>query len=1038
MKNPEIEQNQSTGITADPHQKGTAIVIALFVLALMSVFVALAVSRTTSETVAVSNEASEARTLYAAQGSLETMTRNFNKVFETRLNPLPSDIAKVDNNDIIPGLSQALGGQYTFNNKAIKATDAIPTVLNGGDYSGLVSIQDNWRLRTIATSIQDGTQIQLTRNILNNRIPIFQFGVFYNDDLELFNGPTFAFGGRVHSNRHFFLHPSANGAFFDSRVTAAGHIVTQVKRNGDTVNILSALTKIKNASGTYIQLDPDKGSVLNGAPNVFGAGKWVDPSLPTSRINGSWTAQSSVFDGNLKAEVDPLRLPLNVGVGTDLIEMIKRGKEAANPVAIPVVPGDLFGDNTGNAAPVTAADNPILRSERFANKTGIRVSLADSQAKLPGCASGVGVTPIATRCGVRLDGNSAGLGAAPIPGDPVPAERSRGYRPKAMTDGYQATRLNGERIFTGGGRQVWIKIESVQTDSVTSAIITEDITEDILSLGVTEQAPVVAGLSIDGYISTPPDNRADTPTRNLNMTTPQAAYTGNDSRSIIKIQRFAIPGPPIPGPTPNPPEVAPATKWTYTQTGLNYNFVSRFRGTIAAIDAGCTAGCTSKVNDDPNFPTTPNAAPENLAHFKKLNYGVVGVRAAIVPFPIEMFDAREGFYYDSRTTAYYASLNQVPRNGVMSLIDIDVANLRRLLRGDFNGLFPANTPAAIKFGRAMLNTDIPQNAGWVLYVSDRRGDGNFDGEYDMEDVYSIAPGNSGTGILHPGEDLDGPTAGPPGFMPRFGAGVLDARYFNNAMTACVNAAGVVLPNCDAPKYADSWTPDFAAVTDHPYYRRGVRLINGTVLPGIYDSANAANTRGFTVATENGIYVQGNYNATGVANVPATGNTLFSEYLPYNTATHIPASVVADAVTILSNAWNDGASFRSATVTPYNQSGRLAADTTMRFAMISGDTITSATAAPNQGGGDPRLNGGLHNFKRFLEDWGGRRLDYTGSLINLYNSRNNNGTFKCCTLVYSPPRRNWVFDSTFLDPGRIPPGTPFFQYVQTTGFERSTE
>jgi hypothetical protein len=1051
MKNPEIEQNQSTSITADPHQKGTAIVLALFVLALMSVFVALAVSRTTSETVAVSNEASEARTLYAAQGSLETMTRNFNKVFETRLNPLQTDIDKVEDGTIIPGLSQAQGGQYTFDNKAIKATDARPTVLNGGDYSGLVSIQDNWRLRTVATNQQDGTQIQLTRNILNNRIPIFQFGVFYNDDLELFNGPTFAFGGRVHSNRHFFLHPSANGAFFDSRVTAAGHIVTQIKRNGDTVNITSALTRIKNASGTYIQLDPDKGSVLNGAPNVFGAGRWVDASLPTSRINGSWTAQSAAFDGNLKAEVDPLRLPLNVGANTDLIEMIKRGNEAAIPAAIPPVPGDLFGDNTGNAAPVTTSDNPILKSERFANKTGIRVSLADSQAKLPGCATGVGTAAVAlpARCGVRLDGNSAGLGANPVAADPVLAERARGYRPKAMTDGYQATRLNGQRMFTGGGRQVWIKIESVQTDPGTSAIVTEDITEDILSLGVTEQGTRIMNggntqfrIISAGYNDNGPNN---TPA-SLNATGPQPASPGTDSRSIIKLQRFFMVGP--------NPGTQYLTSFTTPVTVNNplgtVNVVERYGAvaTQAMVDAGCVGAagppivpvCSTAGPEDLDPSIEPNL--ENRAHLKwaTINNSTVPTSKAIVPFPIEMFDAREGFYYDSRPSAYYATPTQVPRNGVMSMIDIDVANLRRFLRGDFNGLFPANTPAAIKFARAMLSSDIPQNAGWVLYVSDRRGDGNFDGEYDMEDVYSIAPGNSGTGILHPGEDLDGPVTGPPGFVPRFGAGVLDARYFNPGMNACVNAAGAVLPNCDAPKYADSWPPDQAAVIDHPYYRRGVRLINGTVLPGIYNSVTAANTRGFTVATENGIYVQGNYNATGVSNVPAagTGNTLYSEYLPFDTPTHIPASVVADAVTILSNAWNDGASFRSATVAPYNQSGRLAADTTMRFAMISGDTITSATAAPNQGGGDPRLNGGLHNFKRFLEDWGGRRLDYTGSIINLYNSRNNNGTFKCCTLVYSPPRRNWVFDSTFLDPGRIPPGTPFFQYVQTTGFERSTE
>ncbi len=146
MKNPEIEQNKSTGITADPHQKGTAIVLALFVLALMSVFVALAVSRTTSETVAVSNESSEARTLYAAQGSLETMTRNFNKVFETKLNPLPGDLAIVRDGTIVPGLSQAMGGQYTFVQTADQTSVPGATVLSGGPYSGLYAIRDNWRL----------------------------------------------------------------------------------------------------------------------------------------------------------------------------------------------------------------------------------------------------------------------------------------------------------------------------------------------------------------------------------------------------------------------------------------------------------------------------------------------------------------------------------------------------------------------------------------------------------------------------------------------------------------------------------------------------------------------------------------------------------------------------------------------------------------------------------------------------------------------------------------------------------------------------
>jgi len=299
-------------------------------------------------------------------------------------------------------------------------------------------------------------------------------------------------------------------------------------------------------------------------------------------------------------------------------------------------------------------------------------------------------------------------------------------------------------------------------------------------------------------------------------------------------------------------------------------------------------------------------------------------------------------------------------------------------------------------GRGLRSTDIPQNNGWVIYVSDRRGDFDFDGEYDMEDIYGNNDGN-----MQPGEDVNN-------------SGNLQADYTNEAVRY-TGSAGVI-------------DPARAAVFDHKFYRRGVRLINGTQPPGYYDSSNPANTRGVSFASENGIYVKGNFNATGIASVgtPTASNL----YLPQNTSSHIPASVVADAVTILSNDWNDGQSF----VYPWSLSNRTATETTQRFAMLSGDSITSLNGSPNQGGGDPRMNGGVHNFMRFLESWG-TRFNYAGSLINLFNSHNNNGSFKCCNKVYSPPRRNWIFDATFTDVNRLPPGTPYFQNIQMTGFQR---
>lgn len=1032
MNTPKIEQNFSTGIGDDKSERGTAIVIALFVLALIGVFVALALSRTASEAAAVGNETSEARTLYAAQGGLETMTRNFNKIFERNLNPTAAELALVRNPDVVPGLSKALGGEYDFNQEllCVKGTSAdcavsvsaaeSTVVLSDEAYSGLYAIRDSWRLRSTATA-PDGTQLELTRNILNNRIPIFQFGIFYEDDLELFRPPRFSFGGRVHSNRHFFLSPGDEGIYFDSRVTTSGHIVTQTWRNWFTGDSGNARTFIKDASGDDQQLFPSEGSVLNGTPNIFAA----NPDMPSSRLNPDFADDSEKFDGNLQNLVPVLNLPLNVGANTDLIEMVKRGKEIATPAG-----GDLFRNNTTGATdPVTApnVDNPILRSERFANKTGIRVSLADSKAKLPGCASGLGIAAVLGPCGVRIDGHAVptALGNEPDGTAPITSgNRARGYRPLAMTDGYQATRVNGERLFVGG-RQVWIKVETVRTDEATQNVITTDITEDILSLGLTEQAvPLGTGTTLF-QITHAGFNNTLTNNAQITSTTVQPPPVGTDSRSIIKLQRFVIPGGAIPG-----------TSNAITSSAGNYSVVMRYGGvdTDLEADQGCVAPatCTTAAGEDNGSVSSPN---ENLGHLRRATVNGVANKA-VVPFPIKMFDMREGYYFDSRTTAFY-NLNHLTRNGVMSMIDIDLANLRRFLRGDFNGLFPTTTTFALNNANVGLRActyqtpaptpcDIPERNGWVLYVSDRRGDANFDGEFDMEDIYGAAPGNDGN--RQTGEDLDGPTTGPPGFVPRFGAGVLDARYVaDNVLTG------------EAERYgANTATPDVLAVNDHRYYRRGVRLINGTTLPGIYDAATPANTKGFTVASENGVYVRGNYNATSVTAPSGTANTPYNQYFPFNQSTHIPASVVADSVTILSNAWEDARSFWSPVTNPYDQSNRIASETHMRFAMISGDTIASRETTPHQGGISPKLNGGVHNFKRFLERWTGQRLNYAGSLINLYNSRNNNGSFKCCNTVYNPPTRNWVFDSTFLDPGRLPPGTPFFQYVQTTGFQRSTD
>lgn len=1032
MNNRHIDLSVSNTTMNRKDERGSAIVIALFVLALLGVFVALAMTRTASEAAAVGNETAEGRTFYAAQGSLESMTRNFNKLFEVKLNPTNTDRDAV-RDGIVPGLED----DFTFDQEVDLVSDSTTKVLNGDTFSGLYAIQDAWRLRTTATD-QQGTQVQLTRNILNNRIPIFQFGIFYEDDLELYRPPLFSFGGRVHTNRHFFVAPGPENVYFDSRVTAVGHIVTQSWRNGYSGDTYSG-TYIKDASGTFRQLARTSGSVINGSPNVLNE----LGDYPDSRLNPSWNTIRASFDGNLQNQVNELKLPLKVGVEdgdeAKLIEMIKRGKEVGKDLTSDT---DVPSSATPVIAPVTAvtADNAIMRSERFANKPGIRISLSDSKAKLPGCAAGVGVTAVSGPCGVRLDGHSNGLGGLPVNVSTITASldyglAARGYDPRAMTDGYKATRVNGERLNGGhSNKEVWIKVELVSIDETDDSIITADVTQEFLSLGVTEEAPSAislydrsTGALVTGTRASLNNGTFSVPSTNLTASNPQSMRTTYpDSRSIIKLQRFVIPG----------TEIGVFNTTRYLNFLSSMNAVVRYRTiTDAALRRGCPSPCTTPATTSVDPNTGLGFDTERYGHLKRASIGS-DTNIAIVPFPIKMYDDREGLYFDQVNTTSYPNAHfgvganshrKVSRNGDMSLIDIDVANLRRFLRGDFNGYFPTGTPFATVAGSTLTNAHVGENGGWVLYVSDRRGDYDFDGEYDMEDIYGVASGTNpaNDGVLQPGEDVNFNTT-------------LDTRYCDATNTNL---------NCEAERYRQATvTPDLAAINDHKYYRRGVRLVNGSVLPGIYDSTTASNTRGFTVASENGVYVKGNYNATGLsATPPASANSPYNNYLPFNSPTHIPASVVADGITILSNSWNDAQSFSTSTgpttAAAYAASSvRVASHTQIRFAMISGDTIASRTASPNQGSttSGERMNGGVHNFKRFLEHWTGQRLDYSGSLINLFNSRNNNGAFKCCGSVYNPPRRNWVFDSTFLDPGRLPPGTPYFQYVQTTGFFRATD
>jgi hypothetical protein len=165
---------------------------------------------------------------------------------------------------------------------------------------------------------------------------------------------------------------------------------------------------------------------------------------------------------------------------------------------------------------------------------------------------------------------------------------------------------------------------------------------------------------------------------------------------------------------------------------------------------------------------------------------------------------------------------------------------------------------------------------------------------------------------------------------------------------------------------------------------GVRLINGQTLPAA----------GLTVATLNPLYVKGHYNA------PAAhlGTT--------NTSTTAPASLVADGITILSGSWNDWDSGD-------DLEERDASSTTINAGVIAG-------IVPSNGS---YFSGGLFNFLRMLEDWGGRTMTFNGSMVALFPSQIATAPWGGVGDIYNAPTRKYSRDWNFTNPAKLPPGTP---------------
>jgi len=378
-------------------------------------------------------------------------------------------------------------------------------------------------------------------------------------------------------------------------------------------------------------------------------------------------------------------------------------------------------------------------------------------------------------------------------------------------------------------------------------------------------------------------------------------------------------------------------------------------------------------------------------------------RLATDYWPNALYDAREG----TRRNSDNPGAGSMYLGGVMHYVELDVNNLRRWLNG--------TTDAGFITAGSTMNT-----TGYVLYFSDRRGNhnaaaGNAEtGDFGYEDfINPNSTTSASNNALDGGEDFNG-------------NGLLDT-YGNTRQLA----PAVALAPLNAATVQTLVTSSVARQNPPTFFRRALKIVNAG-----QGQLPAVGAQGLTIAAENPVYIQGNFNACGTMTAdcpgPVTAPLPTSGFGANPGVDHVSASVLADAVTLLSRNWNDIRSFTQ----PHDPTQRIGLTTWYRLGIIAGKGINfqrPATATAT----DPKdfgTDGGAHNFLRFLEDWNGT-LFYRGSIISLFNSRQATGIYKCCVTVYSPPIRGYNFESEFLTPNLLPPRTPMFRDVNTLTFRQ---
>jgi hypothetical protein len=1049
-------------------ERGATLAIAILMLMLLSAIAIGVLAVVQGDTRIAGSDLKRTQACYASAAAIEKMTNDFSGLFAHTSRPSTTQLHNIELN--YP--TELTNEGYVFadhtialNSAALAAMGTNPTVtIPYGPFGGLIANLKPYTLTTTAQSSM--AQCTLSRDMNNYLIPLFQFGMFSDEDIELHPGPDFTFNGRVHANGNIYVNGSVK---FLAKVTTANEFIYDVLRNGSTRTGATVSMQVG-----LVNVAVTRGSMTNG-PNLPSATaspagqQGYFPGSPNGTININWKSTSvaaatagtaNQFGGQLLTRTTgaaPLKLPLQLDNNLTR-EIIKR-----------MMPND---------SPDPANSPSALSDSRYHSKAQIRI-LIDDEAPSTTDASGIPVgqgVALSTFDPILLPNTTLstspttnGGGRALWRVNDTNTSISNSYSETATTfvqqqqngtvrqaDTVRGVKIPTLKIITGATNANPISITSTghgfstgdlvviagvlgntnangeyaitvvnaNTFTLTGRSGNSSYTANtgaVYALARSSNGTVIpSGAGITGRILI---QIVDTNGTTFDVTRQilSMGMTEGEPNSIIQLQR-----PLWAAFTQGSRDASSATGTNY----LTYILSSTYIGADGeiAIDAthpSLANGYLTAITDDSTGQAQRLDSPPSNS-MSSLMSGTPGSNwanwNAIVP--INLYNVREGLLNSGSTQ------NAVYERGITSIVELNMRNLARWMDGVYDNNLLAGTSA--------VSTNIAKPDGYTVYVSDRRGDkvksmvdasgatiNSTNGMVDNEDIYGP------NGSLDTGEDVQNQ-----------GILIKDTTELPDPAQLVTSPSYGTDRNKRAIAVAAWGNIDSAHPTNHNYFRSAVRLFNGENLQVTGTAGKLSATLGISVATENMVYIWGNYNTTGINGQPSGASTLNDSSLAnYYLGNQVPASIVSDAFFPLSKTWFDGES----AISPDDLSKRVAdltlpnvgAETAVRSGIIAGNNLSALTGSPDAGNSsadESRLNGGMHNFPRFLENWTGR-WNFVGSLVPLYHSTQAMGQYNANSVIYGAPVRNWAFDTTFLQVDRLPPGTPMFQYISPTAFRQ---